>query len=287
MQKKVERGERMEPKLILVEGLPGSGVTTITNKMKKELEEEGNQVVVYRETSTHPTDMTRQAYITKEEYHEFVADCLTEWIDSKQTISDEELIRRIEMQCQWEDDSVFIAYRNIDFPEGSYEKIMDKLEKKRIFGGKCSFETFKMLHLRRWERFAKAMQVRKEVAIFESAYLKNQLLELFCYHEKGEEEILDYMMELIHTVDFLNPHMIYVMTDDVEASLRKAVRGRKKKRRYKDWYDVLEEAVQDSRYAKERHLSGVSGMVQLLKEKQRLDYMVLERIGILVSWVSN
>lgn len=30
-----------------------------------------------------------------------------------------------------------------------------------------------------------------------------------------------------------------------------AKEGRKKKRRYKAWYDVLEEAVQDSRYTKE------------------------------------
>ena len=47
----------MEPRLILVEGLPGAGKTAVAERMKQQLEQQGKNVVYYEPKYTHPVDM--------------------------------------------------------------------------------------------------------------------------------------------------------------------------------------------------------------------------------------
>lgn len=277
----------MEPKLILIEGLPGTEKSIVARNVKQQLEEQGKRVIYYAERATHPANMAWQAYLTREEYHRFIADCLTVWLDSGQSISDDELVRRIEAQCQNDGDHVIMAYRNINWPDHSYEKLVNEIAKKDFFGGKVSFQKFRELHLRRWSNFAKNAQVRKEVVIFEGAFLQSQLFEMICFLKKSDEEILDYLVELMNTVMFLEPRLIYVMTKNVGTMVDAVMKMRKNENPDKDWFTVMERWVRETSYGKELHMSGCSGIVKLLEERQRLDYLALKKIGIPVTWMAK
>ncbi|OPJ58227.1 hypothetical protein [Clostridium oryzae] len=65
----------MENKLILVEGIPGEGKTTIARKIKEKLISEGKNVILYEEGMSHPADMAWNAYLNKEEYASFLSKC--------------------------------------------------------------------------------------------------------------------------------------------------------------------------------------------------------------------
>ncbi|MBR3771561.1 MAG: hypothetical protein IKL07_04775 [Clostridium sp.] len=276
----------MESKLIMVEGLPGAGKTTVAKKVKSQMEEEGKSVILYEGMSANPADMAWQAYLTKEEYHRFVAECLDVWMSSKQTITDEELIRRIEVQSQTENGHVAIAYRNINFPEPQYQELIKWLETKEIFRNGLAFEQFRELNFERWSRFAHNMQLRKETAIFESSFLQNSILELMCYRGMNDEQILDYLMELADTIKFLNPRFLYVVTPDIESMVDAiAIERALPPESGKDWLTNFVNWVPTTIYGQRNKLYGKEGLLKVLRERQRMDYLVLEKIGIPVTWI--
>ena len=283
-----EGNESMEAKLIMVEGLPGAGKTTVAKRIKKQMEDDGKKVILYGEKSNNPADMAWQAYLTKEEYHSFVADCLDVWLKSNQSISDEELIRRIEAQSQLENGHVAIAYRSIDFPAPEYQVLASKLESKEIYRNGLPFDEFRELHLERWGRFAHNMQLRKETVIFEANFLQNTIFELMFYRGMSDEQILDYLMELADTVKFLEPRFLYVMTQNIESMVDKIAKERAlPPDSGRDWYTNFVNWVPATMFGKQHNLSGRKGLIEVLKERQRMDYLVLRKIGIPITWVTR
>ena len=57
----------MKTKLILVEGIPGSGKSTIAKKIAAFLKEKGLQVKLYNEGDLHPADLAWHAVVPLEE----------------------------------------------------------------------------------------------------------------------------------------------------------------------------------------------------------------------------
>lgn len=278
----------METKLLMVEGLPGSGKSTVARKIKKHMEEKGKKVIFYEAESTNPADMAWQAYLTKEEYHRFVADCLDIWLQTKPTITDEELIRRIEMQSQMENGHVAVAYRNINFPGSEYQVLARKLSSKEIFQGGLPFEELRELHLERWSRFAHNMQLRRETVIFESNFLQNSIFELMCYRGMNDEQILDYLMELADTVRFLEPRIVYIETEDIEKLVDKTAKKRAlPPESGNDWLTCFVNWVSTTIYGQRHNLSGKEGLIKVLRERQRMDYLVLRKIGLPVTWYTG
>lgn len=278
----------MEPKLILIEGLPGAGKTTVAKQTKKELEDKGNLVDYYDGKSINPADMAWQAYLTKEEYHQFVAECLTLWMDSEQSITDDELIRRIEEQSFNENGHVTIAYRNINFPDEGYWNLTKQLLDKEIYGGRVSFERFRVIHLQRWGKFAQDMQMKKKTVIFESSFLQNHIFEILNSYDISDEKILDYIMELAHTVMFLSPKILYVKTPNIGKLVSNNAKERANPVDFeRDWFTQMEYWTRNTRYGIKNHLSGRKGIIRLLEERQRLDYMILDKVGIPVTWIAR
>lgn len=64
----------MQHRLILVEGIPGSGKTTLANKIKDYLENKGLTAVLFNEGDAHPADLSWQAYLTTDEYNQLLLD---------------------------------------------------------------------------------------------------------------------------------------------------------------------------------------------------------------------
>lgn len=276
----------MDPKLIMVEGLPGAGKTTVAEQVMKELKGQKRKVMYFDEKSTHPVDLSWQAFLTKDEYHGFVAECLNIWMNSKQTISDDELIRRIEEQTRIDNGFVAIAYRNIDFPDDSYETVRKRLVLKMIRQGRVSFEQFRQINVGRWNAFAQDMMLEDKTVVFDASLLQNNLFEILCSYELKDEQIIDYIMELANTVTFLVPKIMYVMCPDVE----KLVNRLQRKYQIEDekefnWFAHMEDWVSNTVFAKKHGYTGKHGIIAFLEEKQRLDYKVLERLGIPVTWV--
>jgi len=275
-------------KLLLVEGIPGSGKTTTAKKLCQELESQGKKVNLFLEGDLHPADMSWQAYLTQEEYKTFRSDCKNIWMGSSREISLEELYRLIEEQTQPEGDHLLVAYTHIRFPESTYWQLAGELEQKEICNRHESLEQFKNLHLQRWQRFAENVRDRQETYIFECAFLQNHLFEMVCCYEREDTEVLDYLKQLIRTVQELQPELVYILPEDTIRVIEHAALERKAPHEHtKDWIELIAEFVENSAYGKTHLLHGKDGVIKYCEELIRLGKLSMKELGIPVTVIDR
>ena len=271
----------MKSKLILVEGIPGSGKTTTARKIRDKLKAEGKCVRLYEEGDSHPVDMAWNAYLSEEEYTNFLVKCLKMWEDTDKIIKKEELSSRIEAQARKEDSHIILAYTRIDFPEPCYWSLIDEVASKEICDGRRRLKEFKEIHLRRWKRFLEKAEKENIIYIFECAFFQNHIFELLGVYEKSDEEILSYLRELISTVEVLNPHIVYIDLDDVDKVIMQAAAERKAPDNTRnDWIDEVANWVKNTNYGKSHNLSGKEGVMSFCKERLRIDKVMLDKLAI-------
>lgn len=273
-------------RLILVEGIPGAGKTTTANKIKDELSGRGINVRLFEEGMSHPADMAWQAYLSEEEYKEFLDKCYDIWENSDKCVSKLELKNLIEKQVRREDNHIILAYTKIEFPEVDYWRIIDSVASKEICDGRRSLSEFKKIHLKRWSEFAKVARTEDVTYIFECAFLQNHIFELMGVYEKSQEEILEYLRELIDTVSELKPSITYIKPKNVRKVIMNASDERKAiDSSRKDWIDEIGEWVSSMNYGKSHNLKGVEGVVKFCEERLRIDEYVLNNLGIPVNYI--
>lgn len=274
----------MKEKLILIEGIPGAGKTTMAYKMKDELEKQGCKVNLYAEGMSHPADMAWQALLTKEEYQSFLDACKQVWENSKKGISLEALYSCIERQVRYEGEHIVLAYTKIEFPEDQYWTIIGQVAEKEIYDGRKDLETFIRIHLNRWGRFAEVATEKEEINIFECAFLQNHIFELLSVYEKSDEEIVSYLKRLINTVKDLNPRIIYLEPNSVEDTIEKVSKERVAPLEgRKDWIDEIADWVARSNYGKHNALNGKTGVIDFCKERLRIDLLALKELDVAVT----
>lgn len=160
----------MTNRLILVEGMPGSGKTTISTKIKDYLTNKGLNVILYNEGDLHPADMAWNALFSKEEYDNLIK----ENKEYEQVIKENSVL---------EDDYVIVAYTKL-YLDKDQNQLMKNFEAHEVYDGRVSLETFKDIHLKRWNKFADEMkEVKNEIVIFECTFFQNHINELLAVHE--------------------------------------------------------------------------------------------------------
>lgn len=274
----------MVNRLILIEGIPGAGKTTTARKIRDQLLLEGKEAVLYEEGMLHPADMAWHAYLTEEEYERFVSECLEVYAQSDSSISQEELIRRIENQVRREEEHIILAYTRIEFPDQSYAKLAEEMASKEIYDGRRSLLEFTEIHLRRWKRFAEEAQKSEKISIFECAFLQNHIFELLAVYEKNSDEIFRHLDSLLETVRALEPVMVYIEPSSVEDAINQVAEERKWPDNPEgDWINQISAWVSRSRYGRNRALKGREGVYAFCRERLKMDKLMIERLEIPVT----
>jgi hypothetical protein len=235
---------------------------------------------------SHPADMAWNAYLTKGEYEHFLDSCHN-FLDKRSSdMSWEELQKKIDSQARFEEEHVILAYTRIPFPEPEYWTLIGEVADKELCEGRRSLEEFKAIHLRRWAAYGKEMENKEEITIFECAFLQNHIFELIGTYEKTDEEITNYLLELLDTVRPLNPAMVYIKPTDVKSIIENAAAERKAQNpSQKDWIDEMANWVKNTKYGINHKLSGREGVVSFCKERLRIDELVLPKLCIPITWI--
>ncbi|MCM1991621.1 thymidylate kinase [Oceanirhabdus seepicola] len=265
----------MKNRLILVEGIPGSGKSTISNKIKEYLESKGIKVKLYSEGDAHPADLGWNACLTIDEYKEVVKD-------------NPEIEDKLKENTKFEGDYVVIAYTKLGLPMKGSE-LIKYLETKEVYDGKATLEIFKELHFQRWKQFAESMSNNDSVAIFECAYLQNHVNELMGWHGKDSKYIEEYMLELIDTVKVLNPKLIYLTQPNTEETIKRvaAERVSTDKSKWDDWIDLVIRYVEGSEYGQSEGLKGYEGVIQFFKDRKKIEEVIIENLPIDKAVINN
>lgn len=260
-------------RLLLIEGIPGSGKTTMAEKVKEFLERRGQSVKLFQEGELHPADLAWLSVIPLEKFNEIRQHPLFEG--------------RLKGNYSLEDGHAILAYTQLRLPDEGREW-MEYFDQHEVYDQRVPFEEFKSLHFSRWERFGREAE-SETTYIFECAYLQNHISEMLRAHDMGEEQIIQYMIDLIQTVKTLNPKLIYLNQPSVRETIQRVADERRspEPERWKDWIDLVAEYVEDSPYGKRTEAKGFDGVVQFIQDRKVLEMKVMEKLDIEVRVVNN
>jgi hypothetical protein len=258
----------MKSKLILVEGIPGSGKSTIAKKIKEYLDTQKIETTLYTEGDAHPADLAWCAYLPKDKYIEII----NQVPQYAQVIKD---------NTRFDNDFAVVAYTKLGLSPSENE-IMKCFEAYEVYDGRVTFERFTDLHLKRWKRFSREAENGKSVHVFECAFLQNHVSELMGMYNKEGGAISDYLISLLQTVEMLNPIILYLMQPDVNKTITRIAKERvsSDKSKQSDWIDLIIGWVEKSQYGKKHVLKGFNGVVRFLEERKKIEMEVLSKLPI-------
>ncbi|NHM32154.1 hypothetical protein [Neobacillus terrae] len=248
----------MDAKLILIEGLPGSGKSTTAKIAKGILAEKGFSAELFLEGDfNHPADYEGAAFLSKEEY----ASILKEEISDLQGYSSQK-------EGGW-----VVHYKKMMEAKLFPKELSEHLSKKDIY--ELPFKQHVRLITQKWQGFtAKALNEDK-IYIFECCFIQNPVTTGMVKHGEANEAVLNYIDELATIIEPLNPLLIYVDQQDIERSFKKAIQERPS-----EWYEGFNHYYTSQGYGLKNGVHGLEGTLAVLKARKELEKKIFESLNI-------
>ncbi len=250
----------MTHRLILIEGIPGSGKTTLSARVAAGLEARGMRTRLYREGDSHPADMAWNAVLTPAEYdrtrteHPHLAEALT-------------------LHTRIEDGRCIVAYTKLG-REAMGAELNDYFAAHEVYDGRVSSELFAQLHRNRWASFARdALANPETVYVFECAYLQNHVNELMGFHDMSVAGMLSHLKALAEPVMPLQPLLVYLEQADPDETVRRVAAERVSPpgSGHPDWIDLVVDYVTNSPHGKALGYKGLAGALRFFRDRINLE----------------
>lgn len=257
-------------KLILVEGLPGTGKTTMSRKIWEYMSV-SRRTHLYQEGEGHPVDLAWCACIPMEQL-----DALMKKYPAYES--------QIERHMYIEDGYAIVPYTQFPIEDKEFFQLMESYE---VYDNRVGFEIFSKLHTRKWKRFGEQAKKVDDMTVFECVFLQNHINELLLFHCMSEEQIEKYLLNLITTVNELDPILIYLNQPNVYETISKISDIRVNNEGEKVWMERVISYIQDSPFGIAHSLCGYEGMVSYFEYRKKVELNIIAKLPIETYIVEN
>lgn len=260
----------MQKKLVIIEGLPGSGKST-TAKLTKELLEQNevNNKLILEGNLNHPADYDKVAYFDKKEFDELLGN----------NSSYRDLIIDISVK---KSDGYFISYyiqkkrRKEELPNDLYKRIIEN----DIY--ELPLKVNRSVILKNWQRFVKKAKREDDIYIFECCFIQNPLTIGLVKYNASKERVFNYILDIEKLINKLNPTLIYLKQNDIEETFYKISKERPSK-----WLNSFLNYYTKQGYGLSKKLSGFSGTIEVLKKRLELELEIYEKLNMNKYLIDN
>ncbi|WP_404324251.1 hypothetical protein LG298_12210 [Cytobacillus firmus] len=256
----------MHTKLILIEGLPGSGKSTTARLAYDVLRQNGIDAEVYYEGDLdHPADYESVAFFTNDEWQLL----LKEFSPFRDQLSEKSISQ---------DNGFLLPYKKLgsDMPDIFYEKA----SKHDIY--ELQLEQNIQLITQKWATFARQAENSNKVHIFECYFIQNPVTVGMIKYGAPQTKLLDYVLALENSVKQLNPMLIYINQDNIDYSFKRAI-----KERPKSWSEGFIHYYTQQGYGMQNHLNGEEGTIKILKARRQAEEEILKKLTIRKTIINN
>lgn len=239
-------------KNIFVEGIQGSGKSTLVNNISKW----NSKLHVCREGDYSPVDLAWCALMTEEEYEVI--------LEKYNSIQDEIMKNTIKEQEKY-----IVTYTKIitDIP-GFYED----LERYEVYNGRKTLTELTEIILTRFQNFTDTG------FLFECALFQNITEDLILFHMLGDEEIIGFYRQLFQYIDRKNLLLFYLYSEALEENIRVIRKERCDEDGNEVWYRMVLEYFVNSPYGKKHGCSDLDDLVNHFKHRQALELRIVKEV---------
>ncbi len=251
----------MSTKLILVEGLPGSGKTTMAEFVRDELARRGQQAQLFLEGNLdHPADFESVAWLTAAEYAA-VVEQFPDWQE------------RLEAEAIAQGDERFIGYRKLAGQSGPAwpEALLRELAAHEIY--EQSPDTFRRLLAARWQAFTDRASAEDQVYVFECCFLQNPLTMLLGRHAEPVSAAQAFVLRLAKIIQPLEPRLIYLDPGSARATLERVAKNRPP-----EWLEFVIAYHTQQGTGRARGWARFDGLVKFYEMRQAVELDLLPRL---------
>jgi len=252
----------MKTKLIMIEGIPGSGKSTFAQRITDFYNNNGIKTNLYNEGGFHPADLAWNACIPVESLDNALAPYKS-------------FRNEIDKNTHIEDDYAIISYTQVKTDDKTFFNAMETYE---IYDNRVPFDVFNKLQLKRWGTFGRQAKEKNELTVFECALLQNHVSELMFYHLADIETLKIHTNSLLQTVAELSPSLIYLSQPNVRETIERVAEQRVYV--YGKWIDRVINYSENTPYGKLHNIKGFDGAVQMFEERKRIELEIIKSLPI-------
>jgi hypothetical protein len=260
----------MATKLIIVEGLPGSGKSTTAQNVYEILKNKGINTELYCEGNyNHPADFDGVAYFNSEDFN------LLQQAHS----TNGDLLNKIKINYY---NGYIIPYRKaIEEQQISFEEqLFNDITKNDIY--ELPLEIHIELILSRWNDFVKKYINEDKVVIFECCFIQNPITVSMIRNNSPKDVTMSYISRLAEKILPLEPVLIYVEQEDIKASFNRVVCERPKV-----WFEGFEDYYTNQGYGLSNKLKGLDGVIKVLEARSRIEMNIYDSLKLIKYRVDN
>jgi hypothetical protein len=246
-------------RLIVVEGIPGAGKSTMAGFIHHWLDENDLPNHFYGEGNPeHPADFEGEAYFTRPEWDDFLL---------RHPFQQDWLAKRVEVRG----DDHFLNYRK----HGTIpEELLAELAQRDVYE-LASHETYRRLALERWQAFAEYARQADDAYVFECCLMQNPLVVLTLKHNRPIPETLAHIQTILDAVQALNPILIYLLQKDPRATFERVAAVRPKA-----WMDFFINYTERGAWGQATGKRGFDAVVDFHLLRQAADLELVSRLAI-------
>lgn len=235
-----------------VEGLQGSGKSTLVEKKAKEYP----SCKAFREGDYSPAELAWCAYVSLDRY----AEILEKY---------SEIRGMIEEKSHVEGDHVIICYTQVITDVPGFHKDLEQYE---IYNGRRDFDEFKEIVFSRFKNW------NGDNMIFECSLFQNIVEDMILYRNASDEEIIQFYRELSDILKDKTFQILYLESEDIPGNIGIIRKERSDDKGNEMWFPLMMRYFDESPFAK---ANGVSGEEELLKHfahRQELELRICREI---------
>lgn len=240
-------------KNIFIEGIQGSGKSTLTNALAKQYP----QYKVCHEGDYNPLELAWCTWMDEAAY-KAVLDrypALAEEIKAHTTVENNE--------------NYIVTYTRVLTDIPGFHKDLENYE---IYNGRKSAKELMEIVLSRYGRF------QGEGYLFECSFFQNIVEDLILFHQLSDDEIVDFYRKLFKQVDKESFELIYLYSEDIAENIRLIRKERCDGAGNEMWYPLMLGYLVESPYGKAHGYKDFDDMIRHFEHRQKLEMRILNEI---------